>query len=321
MPSSKLSPVKLAITLGDPSGIGPEITVKALSLLKPKAEIIIIGDKWVFNKAYKHTRFSQNISFIDLNNVSRRNFSFGKIKPEYGKASIEYLEKALELIGNKEADALVTCPISKEAASLSGFSYSGHTEYLLAKTKSEYSVMMLFNNYLKMSLVTTHVPISEVPKRINKQKIIRTITLTHRSLRDLFGIKKPRIVVCGVNPHASDNGLIGTEENEIIKPALFLVRKQLNGIDGPMPCDTAVVKAAEGCYDAVVTMYHDQALIPLKLSDSKSGVNITLGLPFVRTSPLHGTAFDIAGSGKADPSSLIQAIKLAAICQSNLKKA
>ncbi len=321
MLSSKLFPIKLAITLGDPSGIGPEITAKALSFLKPRAEIIIIGDRWVFDKAHKSGHFTQNIRFIDLNNVSRRNFSFGKIKPEYGRASIEYLEKAMALINNKEADALVTCPISKEAASLSGFAYSGHTEYLLSKTNSEYSVMMLLNNYLKMSLVTTHVPIGEVSKKINKQKIIRTIALTHRSLKDLFGIKNPRIVVCGVNPHASDNGLIGSEENEIIKPALSLVKKKFKGIEGPVPADTAVVKAIEGCYDAVVTMYHDQALIPLKLSDSKSGVNITLGLPFVRTSPLHGTAFDIAGSGKADPSSLIQAIKLAAICQLNLKKA
>ncbi|TBR18836.1 4-hydroxythreonine-4-phosphate dehydrogenase PdxA [bacterium] len=320
MPSSKSFPVKLVITLGDPSGIGPEITAKALSCLKPKTEIIIVGDKWVFNKARKAGRIAGNIRFIDLNNVSRRNFSFGKIKPEYGRASIEYLEKALELIGNKEADALVTCPISKEAASLSGFAYSGHTEYLLAKTKSQYSVMMLLNNYLKISLVTTHIPISEVPSRINKQKIIKTIILTHSSLKNLFGIKNPRVVVCGINPHASDNGLIGSEENKIIKPALSLVKKSFKGVEGPMPSDTAVAKAMQGYYDAVIAMYHDQALIPLKLSDPKSGVNITLGLPFVRTSPLHGTAFDIAGSAKADPASLVQAIKLAAICQSNLKR-
>ncbi len=320
MPSSRSFPVKLVITLGDPSGIGPEITAKALSCLKPKTEIIVVGDKWVFNKVCKAARIAGNIRFIDLNNVSRRNFSFGKIKSEYGRASIEYLEKAMELIGNKEADALVTCPISKQSASLSGFAYSGHTEYLLAKTQSEYSVMMLLNNYLKMSLVTTHIPISEVPSRINKQKIIKTIILTHRSLKKLFGIKNPRVVVCGVNPHASDNGLIGDEENKIIKPALSLVKKSLKGIEGPMPCDTAVAKAMQGYYDAVIAMYHDQALIPLKLSDPKSGVNITLGLPFVRTSPLHGTAFDIAGSAKADPSSLVQAIKLAAICQSNLKR-
>ncbi len=320
MLSSKLSPVRLIITLGDPSGIGPEITAKALSLFKLKAEIIVIGDKWVFNKSQRLKTKTQKFRFIDLNNVTRRTFHFGKIKAEYGRASIEYLEKALELIGRNEADCLVTCPISKQSAFLSGFAYCGHTEYLLAKTRSEYSVMMLLNNYLKMSLVTTHIPISEVPSKINKQKIIKTVALTYKSLKNLFGIKNPRVVVCGINPHASDNGLIGNEENKIITPALSLIKKSLKGVLGPVPADIAVVGAMKGYYDAVIVMYHDQALIPLKLSDSKSGVNITLGLPFVRTSPLHGTAFDIAGKGRADPSSLIQAIKLALICQSNLKR-
>jgi 4-hydroxythreonine-4-phosphate dehydrogenase len=246
----------------------------------------------------------------------------GQIKAQYGKASVEYLDKALELLRNKEIDCLVTAPISKEAINKAGFKYSGHTEYFLKKTGVKEAVMLLLNNKLKFSLVTRHLPIEKVPKALTKEKLYNNILTTYESLKNIFGIKKPRLVVCGLNPHASDNGVIGREENRIIKPVLKKLRDELKlNIDGPLSADAAVASAKEGNYDCVIAMYHDQALIPLKLTDGDSGVNMTLGLPFIRTSPLHGTAFDIARTPVlANPASMIAAIKLAIKCVSNLKK-
>jgi len=313
--------------MGDPSGIGPSIIAKSIEELKGLAEFIIIGDKWVFNRlaitpACRTGRgYRLPITqFIDLNNVQHKNFSFGRIKAQYGKASIEYLDKALELIKKKKIDCLVTCPISKESINEAGFNFSGHTEFLAKRTDTQDFVMMLLNKYLKISLITRHVSLKEVPSRLTKDKIYKTILLTHKSLRELFSIQEPRIVVCGLNPHASDNGLIGREENRIIKPALKELKTKIKNIYGPISADVAIAKAKDKEYDCVVAMYHDQALIPLKLLDKQSGVNITLGLPFIRTSPLHGTAFDIAANFiLANPASLIEAVKLALRCTLNLK--
>ena len=307
--------------MGDPSGIGPEIIVKALDKLKAIAEFVVIGDNWVFNKAQSVKRKAQNYKFIDLNNVDHENFAFGKIKAEYGRASIEYLDKALDLQKNNEIECLVTCPISKEAINLAGFSYSGHTEYFAQRTNSSDSVMMLLNKHLKFSLVTRHIPLKSVSAALNEDKLYKTIYITYEALKRIFSIKNPRLVVCGLNPHASDNGLIGLEENQIINPVLERLKEVIRFIEGPLPADVAISKTNSKVYDCVIAMYHDQALIPLKLLDSRSGVNLTLGLPFIRTSPLHGTAFDIAGTQLADPASLIEAIKVALKCTSNLKKA
>jgi 4-hydroxythreonine-4-phosphate dehydrogenase len=314
MPSSKSYKIKVGITMGDPSGIGPQITAKALNSIKALADFVIIGDEWVFDKVKTKKPKAKNIRFIDLNNVARRNFRFGRIKAEYGRASVEYLDKALELIKNKKIDCLVACPISKEATTLAGFKYSGHTEYLAKETNTKDVVMMLLNNILKISLVTTHAPIKDVPKKITQNKVFNTILLTHNALKELFLIRKPRIAVCGLNPHASDNGVIGEEENKIIKPVLKKLKARLGGIEGPIPSDIAILRAKDKKYDCVIAMYHDQALIPLKLSGGFTGVNMTLGLPFIRTSPLHGTAFDIAATNSANPVSLIEAIKLAVSC-------
>ena len=285
--------------MGDPSGIGPSIIAGAISEVKGLADFVVIGDRWVMNQisAVKYPNW-QKIKFIDLDNVSHKDFSFGKIRAAYGKASMEYLDKAMDLIKNYAIDCLVTCPISKEAIGLAGFNYPGHTEYLAKRTSTKNFVMMLLNKDFRISLVTRHIPLKEV-----------------------FRIKNPRLVTCGLNPHASDNGLIGDEENKIIKPALQKLKSKLRYLDGPLPADVAILKAKKKQYDCIIAIYHDQALIPLKLSSSQSGVNMTLGLPFIRTSPLHGTAFDIAGTNKANPASLIEAIKLAVRCASNLKKA
>jgi len=323
-PTLKSCKIKVGITIGDPSGIGPAITLKAIKKLKGLAEFVVIGDSWVFNRVTKSPSHQvTGLKFIDLNNVCHKDFSFGKIRPKYGKASIEYLDKALELIKRGEIDCLVTCPISKEAVNLAGIKgFLGHTEYLARHTNTKEFVMMLLNGNLRFSLLTRHIPLKKVSKEINEDLIYKTVILTHRSLIETFGIKKPRLVVCGINPHASDNGLIGKEENKVIKPALERLRNRfMMHIDGPLSADVAIFKANSKEYDCVIVMYHDQALIPLKLRGFDTAVNITLGLPFIRTSPLHGTAFDIAGDFRlANPNSLIEAIKVAVKCTPNLKK-
>ncbi len=314
--------IRIGITMGDPSGIGPEITAKAVGKLKGLAEFVVIGDRWVLSRCPSAPGPQcPGIKFIDLDNVDHRSFSFGKVKAEYGRASMEYLDKAMELIKNKHIDCLVTCPISKEAINLAGFHYPGHTEYFAQKTNTKDSVMMLLNEKLRFALLTQHIPLKDVSLNLNQNKICRVIFLTHTALRKLFRIKNPRIAVLGLNPHGSDNGLIGTEENTVIKPAIERLKAKLRNICGPMSADVAIARAMKKEYDCIIAMYHDQALIPLKLWGDYTGVNITLGLPFVRTSPLHGTAFDIAGKNKAHPDSLIQAIKLALQCTLNPRKA
>ncbi|MCX5701935.1 MAG: 4-hydroxythreonine-4-phosphate dehydrogenase PdxA [Candidatus Omnitrophica bacterium] len=312
--------IRVGITMGDPSGIGPAIIAKALPEVSHLAEFIIIGDKWVFDKASGCRIQASGIKFIDLNNVSHKNFVFGRVKAEYGRASIEYLDQALELIKKKEIDCLVTCPISKDAINKAGFHFLGHTEYLARQTNTKAYLMMLLNKSLKFSLVTRHIPLEDVAASLNKDNISRAILFTYKALKELFLIRDPRIVVCGLNPHASDCGLIGSQENNVIKPALYALRKNIKVLDGPMSSDAAILKAKQGKYDGVIAMYHDQALIPLKLSGGLSGVNMTLGLPFIRTSPLHGTAFDIATKpALASPDSLLEAIRLVVKCRLNLK--
>lgn len=323
--------------MGDPSGIGPQILAKALS--KPSianlAEFVVIGDRWVLDKfnppsprfrRVVRRNFSEdgqnsNIKIVDLNNVPHKNFSFGKISKEYGRASIEYINKAIELIKNKEIDCLITLPISKEAINLAGFKWAGHSEYLAYKTKRKDIVMMLANRFIGVSLVTRHIPLEKVASYLDKHKIYKTIIITYQALKKWFGIKEPRIAVCGLNPHASDGGLIGDQERQIIIPAINMAKRTIKHIDGPLPSDTVFLKAKDKIYNSVIAMYHDQALIALKVLDFDSGINITLGLTFVRTSPLHGTAFDIAKTNLAKPNSLIEAIKTAIVCTQNLKRA
>jgi len=315
-PISRSNKIRVGLTIGDPAGIGPAVTLKALDKLKNTAASFVLIGSGIVKKI-------PGVKIIDLDNLKRRDFSPGQIKAEYGRASVEYLDKALELLKNKEIDCLVTAPISKEAINKAGFKYGGHTEYFLKKTRAKEVVMLLLNDRLKFSLVTRHIPVGKVPRALTKEKLYNNILITYRSLQKLFGIKKPRLVVCGLNPHASDNGVIGAEENRIIKPVLKKLRSSLRvDIDGPLSADAAIARAAAGDYDCVIAIYHDQALIPLKLTGKDSGVNMTLGLPFVRTSPLHGTAFDIAKTpALVNPASMIAAIKLAIKCASCQKKA
>ncbi|MDD5108888.1 MAG: 4-hydroxythreonine-4-phosphate dehydrogenase PdxA [Candidatus Omnitrophica bacterium] len=322
---SKSSKIRVALTIGDPSGIGPAITLKALKILKAKADFTVIGDRFVLTKAAKILNLaSLSYKLIDSNNVKEKGFVFGSLNAQNGLASLEYLDTALELLKQNKIDCLVTCPISKEAVNLVNGGFSGHTEYLGKKTQSRNLVMMLLNDKLKFSLVTRHVALNRVCTQLSRESLVNNILGTISGLRHLFLIKKPKLIVCGVNPHASDNGLIGKEENNIIIPVVRDLRKKIRNItiEGPIGADIAISEAVKRKFDCIIAAYHDQALIPLKLTDFNSGVNLTLGLPFVRTSPLHGTAFDIAQKPQnSNPSSLVCAIELAIKCTLNRRKA
>lgn len=311
-PTLKSDKIRVGITIGDPSGVGPAITLKAVKALAGFAEFTVIGDAGVLKKLQGTGDRGQGFKLIDLDNVGDKNFSFGRVKAEYGRASVEYIDQALQLLRSKEIDCLVTCPVSKEAVNKSGLVFSGHTEYLAKFSSSRNFAMMLVNKRLKVSLLTRHIPLKDVSLALDKDEISKTIILTYRALREMFSLSNPRMIVCGLNPHASDNGFIGNEENTLLKPA---IAKTNLLVDGPLSADTAFQAAYQGKYDVVIAAYHDQALIPLKLFGNDSGVNLTLGLPFVRTSPLHGTAFDIAAKPNlANPNCLIEAIKLAIKC-------
>jgi len=328
-PTLKSPAIRVGVTIGDPAGIGPAIVLKALKQLKGKARFTIIGDSFVLAKAARALKIKPRIKsfpaeLIDLNNIKPKSFAFGRVNAENGKASLEYLDTAMQLLKKKKIDCLVTCPISKEAINLAGFKFSGHTEYLSKLTRCKHLVMMLINDKFKFSLVTRHIPLKDVCKRLTQRALRNNILNTIKGLNSLFSMNKPKLVVCGVNPHASDNGVIGMEEKKLIIPVIKSLGRKIKtaSFTGPLPAEVAISLAAKGKFDCVIALYHDQALIPLKLTDFDSGVNLTLGLPFIRTSPLHGTAFDIARKpGLANPNSLIAAIKLAIKCTLSQKKA
>jgi len=313
--------VKLAISLGDPSGINSEILFKALDKL-PKRNIsyVIYGSKKALEKAKKLTSIDLNIKEItSINDVSKYgvylinlydlDVEFGSPSKETGKASVIYLENAVKDVLEKKADALITLPISKQWIMESGFPYAGHTDYLAQVSGAKEYAMVLMCKKLKVALITTHIPLKDVPSQISKEKIISKVRLINREFKEKFGISKPKIAILGLNPHASDNGNIGNEELNIILPAVKTLREDGIEITDPLSPDTAFNRYKD--FDIYVAMYHDQGLIPLKLLCFRKAVNITLGLPFIRTSPDHGTGYDIAGKNIADPSSTIEAIKLA----------
>jgi len=301
--------------MGDPAGIGPEVTLKALASPRVKglADFFIIGDRAVIEKSAKICKIDpRGVEILDLANVDMSKFVHGACRQEFGAASIEYIDKALEFIAKGLASALVTAPINKLSISKAGFKgFEGHTEYLAAKTRTKDFAMIFVGGKLKISLVTRHVPLKDVPRRISSDRVYRNILLTHSHLKERFGIKNPRIGVAGLNPHAGEGGMFGNEERHIIAPAVRIAAKRFKGVKGPFPPDIIFNDLLGGKFDAVVAMYHDQALIPFKLLHFSDGVNLTAGLPFLRTSPDHGTAFDIAGKGIANAASMIEAIRLA----------
>lgn len=293
---------RIGITMGDPLGIGAEITRKALPKFRDKFSFKVFGD----------AELLPDLAAGELVAISTSKVGKVYSTQEAGQASVAYLDRAMQAWRAGEIDALVTAPISKTHVQAAGFPFPGHTEYLAAQTQTEKFVMMMAGPRLRVTLVTIHEPLSRVPQLLTLEKIVATIEVTCRSLRERFRIREPKVAVCGLNPHAGENGLLGKEEIEIIAPAIAEAARRGFPCSGPKVPDAVFHEAYEGTWDAVVCMYHDQGLIPFKMIHFQDGVNVTLGLPLVRTSPDHGTAFDIAGKGIADSSSMEAAIRLAA---------
>ncbi len=311
----------LALTMGDPAGIGGELTLKAWSVLRqsgpfftalddprrlkeidPDVPIQIVGaiGEGDFGNALPVLPVELQAAAIP-----------GRPDPANAAAVIASIEAAVRLAQNGRAAGVVTNPISKATLYEAGFAHPGHTEFLGALTGAAMPVMMLANDHLRVVPVTVHLGLRAALERLTTDLIVTTARITALSLQRQFGIGHPRLGIAGLNPHAGEGGAMGTEEQTIIGPAMDLLRADGLDLSGPYPPDTMFTPAARAGYDVAICMYHDQALIPLKTIDMVNGVNVTLGLPIIRTSPDHGTAFDIAGKGVADPSSLIAALRLA----------
>ncbi len=316
--------------MGDPVGIGPEIILLALreASIFDVCRPLVIGDAQRLKAAMQcvesHLAINTvktpdnglykcgSIDVISLSKLDSIKTFWGKPTVQTGKAMVAYITAAIDMATRGSIAAIVTCPINKMAMKMAGFSYNGHTELLAERTKTEKYAMMLAGNRLRVVLVTIHMPLREVAAFLSTEKILQTIRITWNALYERFGLKEPRIAVAGLNPHAGEGGMFGDEEENIIAPAIHLAEKEGFNVSGPFPPDTLFYYAAKGDYDAVVCMYHDQGLIPFKMLHFNDGVNTTLGLPIIRTSVDHGTAYDIAGTGKAEPGSLAAAINMAA---------
>lgn len=320
---------RIGITMGDPAGIGPEIIVKALEQKSvwETCTPLVLGDPGIMKNALdllsstltlhpvknveEIDKGERRINLLSLSHIAMGQFSYGKPNKHTGNAMVSYIQEAIHLALREKIDAIVTCPINKAAMSLAGYSYPGHTELLAEATKTDKYAMMLAGEKLKVVLVTIHHPLREVPDILTFDKIISTIRITHTTLRKYFALKVPELAVAALNPHAGEGGIFGNEEKKIIDPAIRKAREEGINVLGPFASDTLFFYASRGKFDAVICMYHDQGLIPLKLLHFEDAVNITLGLPIIRTSVDHGTAYDIAGIGSANPQSLINAIKTA----------
>lgn len=324
MPTSRLSKI-IGITLGDVAGIGPEIILKALGseeIKKLGVRFLIIGDKKVIednsarlniplSKQAPLDRKSHLTGQADILNLANINHKFkaGRVDRELGRAAVEYIRKGVELAQKRKIDALVTAPINKQAMNLAGYDYPGHTQLLAELTGAKDVAMMFSSSFLNVVLVTTHLPLKQVGSLLTEQRVYRIIKLTAEFFEKYFN-KETRIGVAGFNPHAGEGGMFGDEEKEI-KKAVQKVKQEGIKIEGPLPADVLFHQAYLKKYEVVIAMYHDQGLIPFKMLAFDKGVNITLGLPIIRTSPDHGTGFDIVGKGIANPGSMIEAIKMA----------
>lgn len=324
----------IGITMGDPSGIGPEIIVKALSDSKilEVCRPVVLGDPGAlsknFGRSLKRTiheisnpseakGLADRIDLISISRLSRDAIEPARPVIEGGKAMVQYIMEAVEMVQRGDLAAMVTCPITKVQMQKAGYSFEGHTQLIAHMTNTDDYVMMLAGERLRVALVTIHCPFKEVPAHLNEAKVHKTITITSDALRHDFGLPMPRLAVAALNPHAGEESIFGTEEEEIIKPAVGRAKRDGCHVEGPFPADTLFHRAASGEFHAVVAMYHDQGLIPLKLLHFSDAVNATLGLPIIRTSVDHGTAYDIAGKGIADASSLKAAIRMAVMMARN----
>lgn len=329
----------LAITMGDPAGIGPEIVVRALNHKETynQCRPIVTGDAEVIRLAIKALGLSIKVNAIkkvqdalfkygcidvyDLACIDMSTFEFGKVSLQCGNAAFVSIRKAIDLAMNNEVDGTVTAPLNKEALNLAGHHFDGHTEIYATFTQTKKYAMLLADEFLRVIHVSTHVSLREACDRVKKERIIEVTELIHDACIQ-FGIDNPRIGIAGLNPHSSDNGLFGWEEEKEIIPAVNELGKKGFNVDGPIPPDTLFAKAKCGQFDGCVAMYHDQGHIPFKVvgfnwnketgkMDSVKGVNITLGLPIIRVSVDHGTAFDVAGKGIASEDAMMLSIDYA----------
>ena len=304
----------IVLTMGDPAGVGPEITLRALAdpAIAPLARWVVAGDARILEMAGHAiglgTSGAEVLSVPALGSLE--GFSFGRLQANCGRAAIEYVRAATELCLSGKADAMVTAPINKEAVALSGQPFSGHTEFIAGLCGGSESRMLLACERLAVVHVSTHIALRQACE-LNQERIVRTIELGNEAMK-LLGFAGPRIAVCGLNPHAGEHGMFGSEDQRTIAPAIEAARAKGIAATGPHAADTVFLQAWRGAYDLVVAMYHDQGHIPMKLLDFEGTVNVTLGIPIIRTSVDHGTAFDIAGKGLADARSMKAAMRLAA---------
>jgi 4-phospho-D-threonate 3-dehydrogenase / 4-phospho-D-erythronate 3-dehydrogenase len=330
----------LAITMGDPAGIGPEICVKALNLEEIYAVCrpLIVGDAGIIRNAMEFCGLRQTLNAVegpeqalyrfgtvdvlDLKNLPLSRLMHKQVTADQGRASFEYVERAIQLALDKRVDGTVTGPINKAAMNAAGFHYAGHTEIYATLTGSKRYAMMLVDRDFRVVHVSTHVSLREACDAVRKERVLEVIDLAHEAVGKLCG-RPPRLAVAGLNPHCGEGRLFGTEDDEEITPAVLSAKAKGILVEGPLPADTVFSKMKGGQFEAVIVMYHDQGHIPMKLLgfqydeatgrwDTLAGVNVTLGLPIVRTSVDHGTAFGKAGEGRANPQSMIEAIKMAA---------
>jgi 4-phospho-D-threonate 3-dehydrogenase / 4-phospho-D-erythronate 3-dehydrogenase len=326
-----MQPIRLAVTMGDPAGIGPEIIAKAVVQMAGlvrggRVQLIVVGSERALAEAQRKLGQQPTAGeavpyrMIDVGPVEAP-IEPGKVQPAGGEWAYRAVVRAVELVQNDEADAIVTAPLSKEALHLAGHLFEGHTELLAHLTGMRDGVMMLAHGPMRVSHVTTHCPLAEVPKRVTPERLHRVIDVTLDALQAL-GIESPRLAIAALNPHSGEGGILGTEDDAIIAPVIAEYAARGQRVSGPWPGDTVFIKLRAEQFDAVVAMFHDQGHIPVKLLGfhvdpqtgawhAISGVNITLGLPILRTSVDHGTAFDIAGKGVANADSLIDAAEYA----------
>jgi 4-hydroxythreonine-4-phosphate dehydrogenase len=315
---------RVAVSLGDPSGIGAEVTAAALRRLRREVIPLVFGDPRLFARELAGLRLPvvaagdplpAGGALVAVTRLPASAVVPGKPVPAAGAAQLAYLEAAFEAVRRGDAAALTTAPVSKAqvARALPGF--VGHTEWLEERCGGVRSVMMLAGEQLKIALATNHVAFARLKRALTPARIADTIVVAHRAMRDDLGIARPRIALAALNPHAGEEGQFGGEETTLLRAALARAAREGARAAGPFPADSVFFRAALGEFDAVVALYHDQGLIPVKLLDAVGGdpaVNVTLGLPVVRTSPDHGVAYDIAGKGQASPASMIAALRLAA---------
>jgi len=306
---------RIAISIGDPAGVGAEIALKALSddSVASLAQWILIADSAALQAAGRLSGIDPTTlpcTLVDTGTLpANHTLAFGQLRAEYGLAAVAYVRRAVELCMSGEADAMVTAPLNKEAVALSGRFFSGHTEYIAELTGAPEPRMLLYSEKLATIHVSTHIPLEQACK-LERARIVETIQLGDAALRWMRRLS-PRIAVCGLNPHAGEHGLFGAQDAAIITPAIEQARALGIDCSGPHSPDTIFVRALRGEFDLIVAMYHDQGHIPMKLIDFTGGVNVSLGLPIIRTSVDHGTAFDIAGRNQADATNMKSAMRLA----------